>query len=701
MDPMRAGRWGAGTLILATFLLVSNTVLSYLPLSYGLKAGLFFAGVLTPFILLVLKPVSAPIEWDPFEIGGGRVPGALLAAFFALALFLRFARLAQVSLWPTGDEALHGFLAIGLTQKWNWQFFYTVGEHPPLLIWSMASLFKWFQSPFFDIWFLPCLFSILVIPVGYSLSRRFYSRPFSLLAAFLLAFSFWPLAVGRFCHQGLFIPFWELSSLLGLTLWREAPGPEAGRRRAVLLGIWIGLGTLTFTSWWVVLVLLAATVFFLWRKNDLKHTAWFTAALFLGLSPFLAACFQEGYGHHLLDSSIAGHWFSTSHQWATHLSYLTALFWGVLQPDASYGPCWGGMLNPVLTSCFFIGLAEVCRKGRREVEVWLFSALAVCLAPAFLAGDYVELNRIVQVMPFLLWAALLGLRRLAAEIQPLPFRKGVLTAFLALSTLLDMNHYFMPLYRQWSSAFHPGAASQNEDFRAYQILNAVYREKGPGILLTDFLPLKFGHSLYVTTDSFNAADNPRFQAGQAVWACLAANVDEVPFLSSRLAGAKWYWLGNGMPGVEGGLSIGVVPLTEANRPLFEHWRQAHALFHQLNLEAERAFNGPQVFQQSLEDTFKIYPAVKGDPFLESCYWEWVSQFYFDPSYDRNSQALELALQRGYPAAHLFQRLSETLEAQGKDGESQKAHQAALKALPRFSLGPDLEMEGLDSPATGR
>ncbi len=700
---MKAGRWGPGTWALAALLLASNITLSYLPLPYGPKGILVFGGILAPFLLFLLLPPPTPLESDPLEGPVGGIPPAFLCLSFALAVLLRFARLTQVSLWLTGDEALHGFLAIGLAQKWTWQFFYTVGEHPPLLIWGLALFFKEFQSPFFNLWFLPAFFSVLTIPTGFCLACRFHCRAFALLFAFLLAFSFWPLAAGRFCHQGLFLPFWELSCLLGLVFWREAATPPAARKWATLLGLWAGLGTLTFTSWWVVLFLLAVTVGYLYWQKTLKNASWFAAALLMGLSPFLAAIFFEGYGHHLLDSSIGAGWFSSAHQWVTHASYLTCLFWGPLEPDASYGPCWGGMLNPVLATCFFIGLADLWSNRRQAPCAWLLLALTGCLAPAFLAGDYVELNRIIQVMPLLIWVSLLGLRRMAGEFQGPSLRRGFLAVLLAASTVLDLNHYFMPLYRQWSSPFHPGPAVLNENFRAYQILRETYREKGPGVLLTGFLPLKYGHSLYVATDSFNASDNPRFPAGQATWACLATNVDYVPFLSSRLPGAQWYWFGSGAPGAEGGLSIGLVPVTGSNRALLDHWREAEALFHQLSLEAERVFNSPEVFQQSLRDVFKIYPWVQGDPFLESCYWEWVSQFYFDPSYGRNAQALGLALQRGYPAAHLYQRLSEILAAEGKGAESQKAHEEALDNLPRFHLGPHLEMEdiGLPFPPEGK
>ena len=668
-------------------LLVSNSCLSYLPFPPMVKGWIFCLGFLIPLGVLMLRP--DPREWKKSmeALEGGIRPVSLAMGGFLilLAVFLRFWRLFQPQLWLTGDEGLHGFLAIGLAQKWDWRFFYTVGEHPPLLIWALAFFFKHFRSSFFNLWFLPAMFSCLAIPAGYAVSRLSYPRALSALFGFLLAFSFWPLEAGRFCHQGLFIPFWEMADFLILGLWLKSRTPASGRSLAVLLGIWTGLGTLTFTSWWVLLFLTVATVFHLFRLKLLRQGGWFFAALLAALIPFLSAVIREGYGHHLLDSSGGG--FTVIHRFLTHLSYLTCLFWGPLLPDASYGPSWGGMLNPVLTSCFGIGLLELYHQRAKGLSRWILASLALCLAPAFLAGDYVELNRILQVMPFLVLISLLGLGRLVALIPQPAQRKTALFGLLALSTLLDLNHYFQPLC---------GAMAQekalDENWKAYRILQSAYHEKGPGILLTELLPLKFGHSLDVATYGFNAAENPALKPEESTWAALSTNVDYEPFLSRLLPGSRWYWLGPGTPDVEGGLAVGLIPLAPDNRLLVEHWSRAQALFHALGLEAEGVYNGQRNYQQAIVHAAEAYPLMKGDRFLESCYWEWVSQYYFTPSYAENMDAIAKAVQRGFPAAHLYEKLAELAAQQGKPVESEKALQKAREALPTFKWDSDLRIE---------
>ncbi len=149
-----------------------------------------------------------------------------------------------------------------------------------------------------------------------------------------------------------------------------------------LFGIWCGLGTLTFISWAFVLILLLTSVFILVRKKVLANISWFLIFLAIGLIPFTLASFKEGYGHHLTDSSALSHWFSGTHQLITHISYLSSLFWGSLQTDTSYGPIWGGILNPVLTSCFMIGILGLYQARHETLSKWVGFALFICLLPS-------------------------------------------------------------------------------------------------------------------------------------------------------------------------------------------------------------------------------------------------------------------------------------------------------------------------------
>jgi hypothetical protein len=675
--------------------LISNTLISYFPLGAIAKGWIFLCGLFIP--LLVFPVCSEKFGFKKEEIfkkellQSGAKPGFFIFLVL-LALSLRFMRLNQYYLWPTGDESLHGFLGISLSEEWDWHFFYTVGEHPPLLIWLLAFSFKIFDSPFFALWFWPALFSSIAVPAGYFAAKQFLPKSTSALFGFLLGFSFWPLYFGRFCQQGLFIPFFELLSFGLLALWIRNSKKSGGAPWPFLLGIICGLGTLTFTAWLIVLFLLLVSICVLYFKKSISHLHLFLIPFSISLFPFIVGIFTEGYGHHLMDSAAISHWFSGAHQIITHFSYLSSLFWGSLQTDVSYGPSWGGILNPLLGSCFFIGVLELYQNRHEGKSKWIGLAFVICLLPAFLAGDYVELNRIIQIMPFLLVVSLFGLQRLCLSVPNGGKRKGILIGLLSISIILDLNHFLsLPLKDLWVQKETKGSLL-NPDLKAYQFLNSFRCLKGPGLIFTEFLPVNYGHSLYVTTYHFNAASNPKIPREQAGWVAILTNVNYQPFLFQRFRESKWYWLENDEPSLEGGLTLGILPLDNSNRATFEEWANAQLVFHRIQLDAEKSFNSEKNYQQSLLHLMECYSAMKGDPFLETCYWEWVSQYFFSPSYSENVVALQRAVHRGYPAVHLYKKMSKLFDDQGKTSEANRVLRIAVKNKPHFVIEKDLEIK---------
>ena len=480
--------------IFFVILLISNSFLSYSSFSYLVKGWVFFLGIVAPVIFFLGSPILRLNENEKIygkETISFSNTRAIWVIFGLLSILIRFFRLTQIYLWPTGDEALHGFLALSLLKNWNWHFFYTVGEHPPLLIWMLALFLKVFKSPFMALWLLPALFSVINIPLGYFCAREFLPKSTSILFTFFLAFSFWPLYSSRFCHQGLFIAFWEFSTFLLMFRWITHPLKPKPILWPLLLGIWCGLGTLTFISWIFVLLFLLTTILILAHKKLISNVILFLVFLSFGLLPLALAFLNEGYGHHLADSSTFSHWFSNSHQVITHFSYITSLFWGSLQSDTSYGPTWGGILNPVLTSCFFIGIVSLFQERFKTPTKWIVLGFVFCMLPAFMVGDYVELNRIIQVMPFLLLIVVLGLQKVLLEIGDEKKRKMMLYVLL-FSSFLDAKQFLNPTFEYFRFRKTEYQSSSDPDLKAYQILNSLHLNKGPEIIFTEFLPVKYG-----------------------------------------------------------------------------------------------------------------------------------------------------------------------------------------------------------------
>jgi 4-amino-4-deoxy-L-arabinose transferase-like glycosyltransferase len=284
-----------------------------------------------------------------------------------LAFFLRFYKLTTLFCWPTLDEGWNGILALALSKDWNWRFFYTFGDAPPLPVWFAALLFKADASPAFALWFPAAVVSCLTVIVGYFAARRFFSRSFAIVCGGLLAFSYWPLFIGRFCHQGVWLPLWVCCFFY---LWGRFQGSKQDKARrawAAASGAALGLGSFTFTPWLGVAGLLFLWVFWALRLRSKKtrpEFLIFTGGFALSLLPFVLAVLREGYGHHIVSLSPWGGWFKEFQLFTNLFKYFAAMVWGAFEKDPAYVPVWGGFLNPLLGAFVFLGLGEMVRRWR-------------------------------------------------------------------------------------------------------------------------------------------------------------------------------------------------------------------------------------------------------------------------------------------------------------------------------------------------
>lgn len=583
---------------------------------------------------------------------------------FALCVCLRFYKLETLFAWPNGDEGWNGFSALGLAHHWNWNFFYTTGEAPPLIVWSTAVMFKMGFPPFLCLWFFPAIASCFTVVTGYFAARQYFNRSFSLLAASLLAFSYWPLLSGRICHQGIWMPLWVCSCFFLLGRFLKYSPASSAKTDAVMLGFVSGLGVLTFTPWPAVVLFIVIAVFrqtLICGKKDWKAFFLFTGFLFVSFIPFLAAFLAEKPGQHASSVAAWSGWFPWQHQIPVVLHYFTCLFWGDFDDAAAYTPTWWGFLNPVLSSFFFMGIMEMLPLRKTHRFKWFFLLFLFFLLPGLLTMN-LEAFRIIPVMPLLILMAALGL---FSFLSPLPTagRIPVLVVILLVSGSMDFLELAAPFQ---DPASHPGLFARNgrslQRHEAYQALLQESREKGPGLILTDFDPDEPNDTtLSVMTYPFNAALNPGLDPSVAQWAALFVNVNYRPYLEARLPGCRWDWLGQGLPIKDGGYMLGLIPLTAETRPVIGQWLQVHGLFHENNLfwYSQTRVDWDSVFQ-SLQ---KAEPLVQQDPFLFTVYWEKSAAYYYKKVDFRNClQAYTQAINKGYPTAGLCYDLGDLLLA---------------------------------------
>jgi hypothetical protein len=667
---------------LGSLLLIANTALAYSDLPLGIKAVILLMGVLLPVVLLFLSTPKEALGPEQRELSFLAGPGLTLAVI-GLGLVLRFIHLTDFRPWLTGDESQNAFHVIDLIDHPHWQFFYSQGEQPPLLIWSLTPFFKFCADPFFSLLFLPALLSSLALLTGWAAARALFPGSFGFFLTALLALSFWPLNFGRFCEQGTLVPFWELTALT-LLIWAfHAPDENRQRWRLFLLGLWTGLGTLAYTSWLVIGAGLTVVTFAFFFQRNIRAFGMFLLGSVITALPFLFSALSQGYLNHLSDVAQAGHFFGYDHQ-LTALSYITSLFWGNLHVGTSYGPRWGGMLNPILSTGFFLGLSQLWARRREAFARWTVFGLLLSLLPGLLSADYVEHYRIVQAMPFILLVAVLGMQEVVLSFSPAKTRM-IAAVFLFLASFgLDMNHLWKPVKDAGFADLGLSEEVRQDNVKAYRLLESAKDQMGPGLIFTDFLLASHNNSLSVMTHGFNAAMNPKLDPQKARWAGVIINVNYQPFLSARFPHSQWRWISEGGSETDGGLTVGLIPLNDQTRPVFRTWLRAHDVFHRLNVEWIDNLNLKEPDQQAEANLVNYEAQMAADPFLESCFDEWKSQYHYGYSFEKNIEALQRAVRKGYPAAHLYFKLGYFLLEERRFPEARAAFEQALSQKPNYT-----------------
>jgi len=405
----------------------------------------------------------------------------------------------------------------------------------------------------------------------------------------------------------------------------------------------------------------------------------FAAAFFAVLLPFLTAVVTEGFGQHIYGVSSVRGYVPWGSQVVAFFSYLTAPFWGVLEDHPAYTATWGGMLNPLLTGAFFIGVLECYLNRHRGKVRWAWAGALLCLLPGFFSMN-VEMYRVILVMPFLLVGAALGIQRLFSERPKGKQRMVFLILAVFLSLALDMMNLMHPhLYPSDSSqgallGTHPGKPINT--YRAYELLKRQSAQ-GPGLYFNDFEAAPYDQTLMVATYGFNALVNPRVPLEQARWAAFLVNGNLHPFLQKRFPKGQWHLLDleGGAPG--GPTMLGIIPLEPDNWETFRHWVRVYPFFRDLDWCLLNMSDGMK--RKPLVAGFReVKPLLAGDPFLQECYWEKVEElFHRDREYKEDVESFQKAIQEGYPSAHLYYNLG---SIQLRKNEFEKARQSLARAL---------------------
>jgi 4-amino-4-deoxy-L-arabinose transferase-like glycosyltransferase len=697
----RKNRW-----IYFCFFTAVNFLLAYTHLSIALKLTVGLMGLLLPLYVAFRTSSLGKRDKPAYLKELGLSPAKWLWILgISLAVFIRLYRFDSLFGWPNLDEGWIGTIALELSRHWTWKFFYTFGEAPPLTVWCVAVLLKLGFSPAVSLWFPPVVCSLLTVILGYFAARRFFSKSFSLVCGGLLAFSYWPLLLGRLCHQGIGLPLWACLCVFLLGGFQKAKEEPQKKAWAMGLGFGLGSGSFIFTPWPVVTGLFWLGLLWNWALRPGKNRGPFillSLSLALSLLPFTTALLREGYGTHLLSLSPWGGWFHFSHFLTNFLSYFTMFFWGVFDPEPAYTAVWGGFLNPFLGSLFFLGLLELFRFRKQALVKWVVVAFGIFLLPGVLSLN-VETFRVAQVLPLLLFIAAVGLHSLL-ETWPGLRRLRFLCLFLLLSGSLDFFLLTAPYQNPDAHPENFGRPRKSlERYWAYQILDELQKTNGPGYVLANFETESFNDpTLPFMTYPFNIADNTSLSRGMArekqppKWLALFVNIHYAPFLQKRFPEGKWFLVSKSLPSTEGGKLLGVIPVAQSNDQILYAWVGAHRIFEAA--DRLRFFQNRGLVQPSIQILDRPYNLMKTDPFILSLYWDKRAAYeYVGLDYDQQLYSYQMAVRVGYPTADLYFKLGELLRVKGRLREARAAYLRATRAP--LDLTPSAQvLEALKSQA---
>jgi hypothetical protein len=670
--------WGAFTLGLS--------LLSYASPAPAAAFTVLALLLVLPFAVFLRNPVPHPATGGfPGDVPDGRL---LLAGLpvLTLAFALRFLLHDRLYVWPNTDEAMNGILAWDLAREWRWRFFWSFGEVPPLLTYGLAFAIRALGLSHATLWAVPAAVSALTVPAAWLAARAVGGRAFALLAASLFAFSYWPMYMGRFCHQGVLLPLW--ACLLVWTLARHLKAPRPGAGSAAVLGLVAGSGSLLFIGW-PPLALLSLGVALgsdLRRRGGGRAAAFLVGSFLLAVLPFVMAVMREGYGSHLRSVSAFNGYFPAGRILLTMLSYPSALLWGPMVDGDAYAAPVGGLLSPLTGALFLLGLAVVLRRRHEPVLRFALAALPVTLLPGLLSMN-VQMFRVACAAPFLVFLAAVGAWTLLGTL-PARLRPAVAALLVVLVLAGDFALLVRPFVRPWFAS--GGVFTAVRPLKtpglclAHRILSERAEREGAGLVLTSFTPAFNDASLFTGTLGFNAALNPRLDAGSARWVGFVANVHYDGPLKRRFPALASTWLDEGMGVDDGGLAVFTLPVgpggvSSAER---DRWMRWHRAFFEADVAMHRLPDGGP-YRGALRPMKPLLDEAGTDRLLTSLYWEKSAHAAFmDRDYGGNASAWSAALAEGLPTAHLRYLLGALLLV--RDGGR---HEPSLKLLDLAARDP--------------
>jgi hypothetical protein len=627
--------------------LISNTILSFIPLNLPVKIIVLVFGLLTPWAFgLITVYQEAALNTTPLD--SVKVPFWLWIIVLALFSGSLFYHLTTLPFWPIPDEGLVSFLAMDQNHQWNWNPLFGESRIESLILWLLALLFKFEQPSLFSMRLFPALISMITIGIAYWAARQYFSRWFSFLFFCLLGFSFFEWTLSRMISSPALALIFLCAAFGFLGKIRKEKGSFKRNLWFIPLILCSALGFYSFTSWPVCWLSIGLC---LWEftagtlRQKIKITFLFFTTTLLGTLPLITARLASGGMSHIQGT-------------LTHFSpfqsyglYFNSVFWNGLS-SFPFGPLWGGYLNPLYDSLAFLGTLEIVKKKGSRTLFAILLLLFLFMTPGGLSSN-IELHRVLPALILLSLLAVWGIQSLLADFNP---KKIIgVSALIILSFSFDFFHFadrycdpnFAPPGKQWRSM---------EYFNAYQILKNLSEQNGPIDIFTEWNPDYDDKTLNITVYPFNALENVKISQNKVSLTAFLIDMDYMPFLKKRFPHTTSLLLNPNLQPNDPHHLLGLflIPTTDIPPAVLNQWITTHQTCEQIAFLIKN--RNPSKYWAVYEKNFADLASQQtGDRFLTSVLWERAASFpLMDGDFQLTALDYQRSLQNGYPVPHLQQ-----------------------------------------------
>jgi hypothetical protein len=388
-----------------------------------------------------------------------------LLLIFLLAFALRVYRLAEIPPGLTHDEANHGREAIGILDGVFLFYFPLNYGSEPLYSYTVAGSMLAFGINILALRLVNVVFGLATIGLTYLWLRWAFDRRTGLLAAGLMAISFWPLASSREALRAGMLPFfmagavwffWHIISCAlapekeKLSMWNVAGF-------AVCLAATLHIYLAARVAWTIFPIFMLYLAF---TRRKAFGRSWlpvliglvaaglFTVPMFVYLQNHPEALTRLAMLDQPLREVETGNWRPVLKNVA---EALLAFTWpGYGDAFLAYNIPGRPVFDAVTAALFIIGLFVVWRHWRRPAYAFLLIWFGIGILPSLLTGPTANTTRNVAAMPAIYALPAIGFiavaNRLSTRFGPAisrPLSIGAVSAWLLLAGWVTARDYFI------------------------------------------------------------------------------------------------------------------------------------------------------------------------------------------------------------------------------------------------------------------